>query len=446
MKTAKTPATTAPMPAAATSTSAEVTTASPTLRLGLMPNLWQFSLLALDNVFVGMLVGSERTVVPLLGKQSFAVASTAVLLTFVIAFGIVKGPLNLLAGRLADRYGRRNVLLAGWLLGLPVPWMLLYAPSWGWVVAANLLLGANQGFAWSMTVTSKIDLVGRRQRGLALGINEFSGYVGVAIASAVTGAFAASYGLRPVPFLFAAVVAIVGFLLVLVIRETTPFVHLEHATATGGAAITRERMRAIFADVTWRDRTLCACSQAGALNKFSDTGVWVLLPITMAAQGFNPSLIGAVAGVYAFVWGTAQLGTGALSDHIGRKRPIVIGLALDAGGLAIAGTSHTLAVWLAAATLMGLGTALLYPVLLAAVSDVAAPASRGTALGVYRLWRDGGYALGGLAIGLAAVRLSPNGSFIGLALLLLVSAMLAQWWMRETHTPARIGTVQGQPT
>jgi len=416
------------------------------MRLGLVPNVWQFALLALDNVFVGMLVGSERTVVPLLGKQSFAVTSAAVLLTFVVAFGIVKGPLNLAAGRLADRYGRRNVLLAGWLLGLPVPWMLLYAPSWSWVVAANLLLGANQGFAWSMTVTAKIDLVGRRQRGLALGINEFSGYVGVAIASAVTGILAADYGLRPVPFVFAAVVAILGFLLVLLIRETTPFVQLECATQSVGVPATAAPTHEVFAEVTWRDRTLRACSQAGAFNKFSDTGIWVLLPIAMATQGFNPAIIGAVAGTYAFSWGTAQLATGTLSDHVGRKPLIVIGLVLNACGLAVAGTSHSLAPWFTAAILAGVGTAALYPVLLAAVSDVAAPASRGTALGVYRLWRDGGYALGGIAIGLAASRLNPSGSFVALAVLLLASAALAQWWMRETHSPARIAVIQGQAT
>jgi MFS family permease len=404
------------------------------LQLGLRVNLGQFTLLALDNVFVGMLVGSERAVVPLVGEQSFAVSSTALLLAFVVAFGFVKGPLNLVAGRLADRWGRRNVLLAGWILGLPVPWMLLFAPSWAWIVAANVLLGANQGFAWSMTVTSKVDLVGRSQRGFALGINEFSGYLGVAIASAVTGALAATYGLRPAPFIFAAIVAVMGFLLVLLVRETTPFVHLEQKTHGGAVPSAAEPIREIFADVTWRDKTLRACSQAGCINKFSDAAIWVLLPLGMAAQGWNAAAIGAVAGTYAASWGIAQLGTGALSDRFGRKPAIVAGLVLDACGLAVAGIASTLVVWFAAALLAGIGTALLYPVLLAVVSDVAPPVSRGTALGVYRLWRDGGYAAGGIVIGLFAERLDLGATFMTVAALLAISAALAQWWMRETCT------------
>lgn len=413
------------------------------VRLGLRQNAVQFALLALDNAFVGMLVGSERTVVPLLGARSFAVSSVAVLLTFVVAFGLVKGPLNLVAGRLADRFGRRNVLLAGWLAGLPVPWMLLLAPSWGWVVVANLLLGANQGFAWSMTVTSKIDLVGRKQRGLALGINEFSGYLGVALASAATGLLAAQYGLRPVPFIFAGIVAVLGLLLALAVRETLPFVRLEQSHSGAPTTSARAGIGEIFAAVTWRNRTLRACSQAGALNKFSDTAVWVLVPVTMARQGMSVADIGAVAGLYAFVWGAAQLGTGPLSDHLGRKGPIVAGLALNAAGLLIFAYAQTLVAWFAAAAIAGLGTAFVYPVLLAAVSDVAAPAVRGTALGVYRLWRDGGYALGGLTIGLAASRLTSQGSFFALAVLLFTSAVLVAWWMCETHVSAAAPSLKG---
>ncbi|MGH7683286.1 MAG: MFS transporter, partial [Vulcanimicrobiaceae bacterium] len=235
---------------------------------------------------------------------------------------------------------------------------------------------------------------------------------------------------------------IVGCGLVFFVRETTPFVRFEQAAAV--AAATAVRLRDVFADVTWRDPTLRSCALAGSLNKFGDTGVWVLLPLAMAQQGFNPAVIGAAAGIYAAVWGIAQLGTGALSDYLGRKPPIVAGLAINAAGLAIAGTSSTLAAWCAAAATMGFGTALLYPVLLAAVSDVAPPAARGTTLGVYRLWRDGGYALGGIAIGLAARPLNPSGSFIVLAALLLVSALLAQLWMRETHV--RVGFAQRHST
>lgn len=383
-----------------------------------------------------MLVGSERSVVPLLGQEQFHVTSLAVLLTFVVAFGLVKGPLNLLAGRLADRYGRRPVLIAGWLIGLPVPWLLLLAPGWWMVVAANLLLGANQGLAWTMTVTSKIDLVGPHRRGLALGINEFSGYVGVALASAATGALAARFGLRPAPFLLAAAVTVVGLLIpLLAVRETLPFAKRE-AAAPGTPPAQPPTLAQVWRRVSWEDRTLFACSQAGMVNKFSDTAVWALLPVAMAAQHFAAGDIGLVAGSYAMTWAVAQLGTGGLSDHIGRKLPIALGLVLNAAGLAIAADSRTLATWLIAAIVAGLGTALVYPVLLAAVSDEANPAWRGTALGVYRLWRDGGYAVGGLAIGFAATWLAPRGTFLAIGATLLLSAAVVGGWMRETHPPA----------
>lgn len=403
--------------------------------LGLRANLAQFTLLAVDNGFVGMLVGSERTVVPLLGRESFHVTSLSLLLAFIVAFGLVKGPLNLVAGRLADRFGRRPVLVAGWVLGLPVPWMLLLAHGWWMVVAANLLLGANQGLAWTMTVTSKIDLVGPQRRGLALGINEFSGYLGVAVASAATGDLAARFGLRPAPLLLAAAVSLVGLLVALLaIRETLGFTRIEAAARSASATgDDRPTLAAVFRRVSWEDRSLFACSQAGLLNKFSDTAVWGLLPVAMAAQGFDAATVGAVAGAYGLTWGVAQLGTGALSDRVGRRLPIASGLALNAAGLGVASAARALDVWLLAAILMGLGTALLYPVLLAAVSDAAGPAWRGSALGVYRMWRDGGYALGGLTVGLAAVQLSPRGAFFGLAVVLLGSAAFVAGTMRVDH-------------
>jgi MFS family permease len=413
-------------------------------RLGLRPNRVQFTLLAIDNVCVGMLIGSERTVVPLLGLQSFHVTSFVVLLSFVVAFGAVKGPLNLLAGHLADRYGRRRVLLLGWVLGLPVPWLLLVAPAWGWIVAANLLVGANQGFAWTMTVTSKIDLVGPRQRGFALGINEFSGYVGVAIASAVTGTLAGHFGLRPAPFVFAAAVSIVGLLIpVFAVRETRAFAHLEAASSSRAAREGLLALGQVFRRVSWEDRAMFACCQAGMLNKFSDTAVWVLVPVAMAMQRFGTAAIGATVGAYALTWGVTQLGTGALSDRLGRRPLIVAGLVLNGLGLAAAAEAGGQVSWLAAAVAMGLGTALLYPVLLAAVSDAAHPAWRATALGVYRLWRDGGYALGGLAVGIGASWLGPRDALLTLAALLFASGSLVGYWMRS-HNVLREPTIVPQ--
>jgi MFS family permease len=416
------------------------------IALGLRANWRQFALLAIDNLFVGMLIGSERAIVPLLGQRVFGIDSLAVLFSFIVSFGLAKGPLNLLAGRLADHVGRRPVLLIGWMIGLPVPWLILLAPSWGWIVAANLLLGANQAFAWTMTVTSKIDLVGPRQRGLALGINEFTGYTGVAMASAGTGFLADQFGLRPVPFLAAAAVTAAGLLLALLaIRETVGFTHLEAPSEPSAPKRTRPSLGQVFRQVSWEDHTLFACSQAGMINKFSDTAVWGLVPVAMAAQGLGIAVVGLAAGVYALSWGAGQLATGALSDRIGRKPPIVAGMVLNAIGLVLAAAAMEATAWLAAAMIIGVGTALLYPVLLAAVSDEANPKWRGTALGVYRLWRDGGYALGGIAVGLAASWLAPRGAFLGLGLVVFASALLVLWQMRETR-PSNQPTVRDGPT
>ena len=277
------------------------------LVLGLKPNLGQFILLAVNNAFVGTMVGLERTVLPMLGRQTFHLASLSLLLSFIVSFGVVKGVLNLVAGKLADHWGRKPVLLLGWVLGIPVPLLVIFAPNWAWIVVANLLLGANQGFAWSMTVSSKVDLVGPQKRGLALGINEFSGYIGVALTSALTGYLASRFGPRPVPFLFGEAVAVVGFLTAwFMIRETLPYAKLEAAlaktSAQPGSYAEKLTLKEVFAKVSFRDRTLFSCSQAGLINKLSDTAVWGLVPILMAEEHFSIAIIGLVGSIYATAW------------------------------------------------------------------------------------------------------------------------------------------------
>ncbi|UOF90886.1 MFS transporter [Fodinisporobacter ferrooxydans] len=403
------------------------------LVLGLRPNLAQFILLAVNNVFVGTMVGLERTVLPILGKHTFHLTSVSLLLSFIVSFGIVKGFLNLIAGKLADRWGRKPVLLAGWLLGLPVPLLVIFAPDWSWIIFANILLGANQGFAWSMTVTGKIDIVGPTRRGLALGINEFSGYIGVALTSAATGYLASAYGPRPVPFLFGEGIAVIGLLMAwLMIRETLPYTRLE--IAKGSYDLSKETLSLgqIFAKVSFQDRTLFACSQAGMINKFSDSAVWGLVPVIMAAEHFTVAQIGMISSVYAMTWGVFQLFTGMWSDHVGRKIPIALGQLINGIGVALVLWAHAYGMWFLSALLMGAGTALIYPVLLSAVGDKSHPAWRGSALGVYRMWRDGGYAIGGLLLGFGADFLGIHAIFAVLAAIVILSSLLVIVFMKET--------------
>ncbi len=406
------------------------------LVLGLRPNLGQFVLLAANNALVGTMVGLERTVVPILGKDTFHLASASLLLSFIVSFGVVKGVLNLVAGKLADRWGRKPVLVLGWLLGIPVPLMVMMAPNWTWIVLANILLGANQGFAWSMTVSSKVDLVGPKKRGLALGINEFSGYIGVAITSAFTGYLAAQFGPRPIPFWFGETVSVAGLLMAwFAIRETLPFAKLEASSATlSSVPIPGERLalRQVFARVTYRDRTLFSCSQAGMVNKFSDTAVWGLVPVLMTGQHFSPASVGLIGSLYAAVWGVLQLGSGAWSDRIGRKLPIMVGQWVNGLGVALILMAHSLGMWLVVAASMGAGTALIYPVLLSAVGDISHPAWRSSALGVYRMWRDGGYAVGGLLLGFGANVFGVARVLGLLAVLVILSGVIVMVFMRET--------------
>ena len=415
------------------------------IQLGLRANLAQFLLLATITFGVGLVVGAERVVVPVLAKQEFAVASFVATLAFIVSFGFVKAALNLVAGRLADQFGRKRLLLAGWLVAFPIPFLIIFAPSWGWIVAANLLLGVNQGLAWTMTVTSKIDLVGPRNRGFALGINEFSGYAGVSVGGFLSGLLGGIYGLRVAPFLFVLGVIFVMTMVSLLVRETLPYAHLETQTRRSAqqqdeatASHPRPRLATIFALTTWGNRSLAAASQAGLIEKFTDTLAWGLFPLYFASHGLAPVSIGAVVATYTGTWAILQIYTGHLTDRIGRKWPIVGGMWLAALGIVLVAVSNSLLWWLGGALLMGIGMALLYPTLLAVISDVADPQWRATSLGVYRLWRDSGYAFGALAIGLIADAFGLLAGFWFAAVLMALSGLLVALLLEETLPSLRI--------
>ncbi len=371
------------------------------VRLGLRANATQFALLVALNAFVGAMVGLERSVLPLVGEEEFGLASKSAILSFVVAFGIAKALANLAAGGLAERVGRRRLLVLGWLLALPVPLLIAVAPSWWVIVVANVFLGLNQGLAWSMTVVMKIDLVGPRRRGLALGLNESAGYLGVAVTALATGALAATFAPRTIVWAGAAVIAVIGTLVAaFYVRDTSAHVS-EEQRAHGAAAA--ESLRRAFARGTFGDPVLRACSQAGLVNNLNDALAWGLAPLYVAASGASVTEVGIVAGVYPAVWGAGQLATGWLSDHTGRKPLIAVGMLTQAGALAllVAG-GGAFASALVAAILLGLGTALVYPTLIAAVSDVAQPVERARLVGVYRFWRDFGFVAGALLAGVVA--------------------------------------------
>jgi MFS family permease len=371
---------------------------SRTVRLGLRENAGQFALLVGLNAFVGAMVGLERSVLPLIGEEDFGLTSNAAILSFVVAFGAAKALTNLAAGVLATRAGRRRLLIAGWLVALPVPAMIALAPSWGFIVAANLLLGVNQGLAWSMTVVMKIDLVGPRQRGLALGLNEAAGYLGVAATALITGALAASFAPREVVWVGAAVIATVGLAIsVLFVKDTADHVALEQRDH---GVERRASLRRAFAEASVGNPVLRACSQAGLVNNLNDALAWGLVPLYLASSGASGTEIGVVAALYPAVWGVGQIATGWFSDRVGRKPLIVAGMLLQAAALGLlAAGGGAFAPSAAAAVLLGIGTALVYPTLIAAVSDAVPPAERAPVVGVYRFWRDFGFVLGALLAG-----------------------------------------------
>lgn len=413
------------------------------VRLGLRANWAQFTLLVIVNAFVGAMVGLERTVVPLIAEADFDLASKSLMLSFIVSFGLVKALANLFAGRFSDRLGRKRILVAGWLFGLPVPLLIIFAPSWGWVVFANVLLGINQGLCWSTTVIMKIDLVGPKQRGLAMGLNEFAGYLAVSLSALATGYLAAGYGLRPVPFLPGIVFAVLGLILsVFFVRETQAHARHEAERVTASPeATSRSPGKPSFAEIflltSWKDRALFAVSQAGMVNNLNDGMVWGLVPILLTGARLPVEQVALIGATYPGAWGLSQLITGALSDRWGRKWLIASGMWVQALGIGlfVVGTGFWL--WLAGAVLLGLGTAMVYPTLLAAVSDVAHPDWRASAVGVYRLWRDGGYAVGALLSGLLADAFGIPTAIAAIGALTFLSGLIVAGVMYETHSVRR---------
>jgi MFS family permease len=417
------------------------TTTAPTrpIRLGLRENLAQFTLLVAVNALVGGMIGQERTILPLLADQVFALSAFTATLTFIVAFGVTKALTNLAAGSLSDRYGRKPVLVAGWLIGLPVPLLLIWAPSWGWVIAANILLGINQGLTWSTTIIMKIDLVGPARRGLAMGFNEAAGYIAVAATALATGWLAAEHGLRPAPFYLGLAFAALGLgLSAVFVRETRDYARHEaaHHVPANNDHHQELTSRQIFTLTSFREKALSAASQAGLVNNLNDGLAWGLYPILFATSGLGVARIGILVALYPAVWGVGQMLTGWLSDHWGRKWLITAGMLLQAAGIGLVAAAHTFTPWAIAAILMGAGTALVYPTLLAVIGDVAHPAWRARSVGVYRLWRDLGYAVGALIAGITADLYGIRPAIWTIAVITAASGLIVAVRMYETHRPS----------
>ena len=412
------PATALPMGAAAS------------VRLGLRENWPQFALLVLINAFVGGMVGIERTVVPLIGAEEFHLHSTTLIVSFIISFGVVKALANLVSGQLADAWGRKRVLVLGWLFGLPVPFLLMAAPTWSWIVAANVLLGLNQGFAWSMTVIMKVDLVGPKSRGLAVGLNEFAGYLAVGVTAFLTGYLASRYGLRPAPIYLGVAYAVGGAALsILLVRDTRDHVRAEIGNTMPAPAVLS--FGEIFALTSFRDRNLFAASQAGLVNNLNDGMSWGIFPLFFAFFGLGVERIGILKAVYPAVWGILQVATGPLSDRFGRKGLIVWGMWLQAFALILTALTGSFEYWLIASALLGAGTAMVYPSLIAAVSDASHPTWRARSLSVYRFWRDLGYAIGALMSGLIADFFGLSWAIAAVGVLTFLSGVIVASAMTE---------------
>jgi len=406
-------------------------------RLGIRQNLAQFSLLVVVNAFVGAMVGMERSILPAIAEEEFQLVARTAVLSFIVVFGISKAVTNYFAGRFSDAWGRKVILVIGWLVAVPVPFLLMWAPSWSWVLFANLLLGVSQGLTWSTTVIMKIDLAGPRRRGLAMGLNEFAGYFAVAGAALATGYVASRWGLRPQPFYLGIGFVAAGLILsILLVRETR--LHAEHEADVHHAPPAGSMsQRRVFLDTSFHDRNLSSISQAGLVNNLNDGMAWGLFPLFFAAAGMSLQQIGWLAAIYPAVWGLGQLLTGAWSDRIGRKRLIVGGMWVQAGGIGVITLAGQFSGFAVGAALLGAGTAMVYPTLLAAIGDVAHPSWRASAVGVYRLWRDLGYAVGAVLAGIVADLVGIGASMWVISALTFASGGVVLLRMTETHDTSR---------
>ena len=414
--------------------------AAPTL--GLRENLGQFALLVVVNAFVGGMVGIERSILPAIAEREFHLAARAATLSFIVAFGVAKALTNYAAGSLSDRIGRRHVLIGGWLLAIPVPFLLMWGPSWTWIVMANVLLGASQGLTWSTTVIMKIDLVGPRQRGFAMGLNEFAGYLAVGASALATGWIAATYGLRPQPFYLGVVFVALGLgLSVTLVRDTTAHASHESTLADASPTVAVLTPREVFWRTTLEDRNLSSISQAGLVNNLNDGMAWGLLPIVFATAGMTLHQIGWLSAIYPVTWSIGQLFTGAISDRTGRRSLVISGMWTQAVGIVVIAFATTFSTFTLGSVLLGVGTAMVYPTLLAAVGDVAHPSWRASAVGVYRLWRDLGYAFGALLAGITADLLGLTAAVLTIAALTFASGVVAAVRMTETLPALRARTV-----
>lgn len=393
------------------------------LKLGLKENINQFLLLILVNAFVGGMVGLERSILPQIAEQEFHLAVNTAILSFIVVFGIVKAVTNYFTGSLANKFGRKNLLVFGWIIGIPIPFILMLADNWNWIIAANVLLGINQGLTWSSTVVMKIDLVGEKNRGLAMGLNEFAGYLSVAIIAFLTGWIAGEYGLRPYPFYIGILLTFLGLVVsVFFIKDTRHHVGMESSSST------IPRLKNVFWDTTLFDRNLGSVTQAGLINNLNDGMAWGLFPILLAQKNYNIEEIGVITATYPAVWGIGQLITGKMSDHFRKKRMLFWGMLLQGIALLFFVFANSFYDYLILSCILGWGTAMVYPTFLATIAENTHPIDRAKSLGVFRLWRDLGYAIGAILTGIIADLVGINASIIVIGILTVFSAIII--WRR----------------